>query len=456
MMSASTVSRTLAEFSCNLRLEDIQPATLKTIKNHLLDCVGVGLAGSREEPACICYETIAPSGGREEATVLGRKKKLPAKDAALINGTAVHSIELDDGRVGSGVHAGASVLPTVLALCEREGKGGKDFILAALIGYEVTLRVAMAMFPHHRRMGLHPTGTVGGFGAAAAAGKVLNLSVPQIINAFGLAGTFASGLREGKGDALMMKRLHAGRAAQNGILAASLAKNNYQAPETIFEGDNGFFRLFSKGFDPLKITEGLGNNFVTDQSYYKPYSCCRHLHAPIDSLLGILKKHKVAPEQVEQISVRIYKEGTYYQDTEPQNILDAQFSMPYTLAVVFYEKQALLEQYTDEKIRRSDLRALAKKVKVEFDPALDEEYVKKKKMAHVLEIQCQDGRRLTNRVDYPKGSLENPFTQEEIVGKFKNLSALAIGQEKAGKVLSLWENLENLEKMEKLGELLQP
>jgi 2-methylcitrate dehydratase PrpD len=164
----------------------------------------------------------------------------------------------------------------------------------------------------------------------------------------------------------------------------------------------------------------------------------------------------VAPEQVEQISVRIYKEGTYYQDTEPQNILDAQFSMPYTLAVVFYEKQALLEQYTDEKIRRSDLRALAKKVKVEFDPALDEEYVKKKKMAHVLEIQCQDGRRLTNRVDYPKGSLENPFTQEEIVGKFKNLSALAIGQEKAGKVLSLWENLENLEKMEKLGELLQP
>ena len=408
-MNAPTVSRTLAEFACNLRFEDIRPPTLKTIKNHLLDCVGVGLAGSREEPARICYETLAPSGGREEATVLGQKKRLPATEAALINGTAVHSIELDDGRVGTGVHAGASTLPTVLALCEREGKGGRDFLLAGLIGYEVTLRIAMAMFPHHRRMGFHPTGTVGGFGTAAAAGRILGLSVPQMINAFGLAGTFGSGLREGKGNALMMKRLHAGRAAQNGILAALLAKNNYKAPESIFEGDNGFFRLFSKELDPLKITEGLGNDFVTDQSYYKPYSCCRHIHAPIDSLLGILKEHAVNPEEVEQISVRIYREGTFYPETEPQNILDAQFSTPYTLAVVFYEKQALLEQFTEEKIRQPHLRALAKKVRVELDPVLDEEYVQKKKNANILEIQLKDGRRFTNRVDYPKGFRAEPL-----------------------------------------------
>ena len=455
-MNAPTISRTLAEFSCHLHFEDIPPVTRKTMKNHLLDCLGVGLAGSREEPARICYETLAPSGGREEATVFGQKKRLPAKDAALINGTALHSIELDDGRVGTGVHAGASTLPTVLALAEHEGKGGSDFILAALIGYEVTLRVAMAMFPHHRRMGLHPTGTIGGFGTAAAAGKILGLSVPQMINAFGLAGTFGSGLREGKGDALMMKRLHAGRAAQNGILAAMLAKNNYRAPETIFEGDNGFNRLFSKGFDPLMITDGLGSSFVTDQSYYKPYSCCRHLHSPIDSLLGILKEHPVAPDEVEQISVRIYKEGTYYPDTEPKNIIDAQFSMPYTLAVVFYEKQALLEQYTEEKIHRPELRALAKKVKVELDPALDDDYVQRKKNANILEIQLKDGRRLTNRVDYPKGSLQNPFSDEEVVAKFKSLSALTIGREKPVKILSLWEKLENLENMGMLGDLLQP
>jgi len=455
-MTAPAISRTLAEFACTLCFEDIPPGTLKTTKNHLLDCLGVGLAGSREEPARICYETFALLAGREEATVLGQKRRMAAMEAALINGTAIHSIELDDGRVGSAVHAGASTLPTVLALAEREGKGGRDFILAALIGYEVTLRVAMAMFPHHRRMGFHPTGTCGGFGAAAAAGKLLGLSVPQMMNALGLAGTFGSGLREGERDALMMKRLHAGRAAQNGILAALLAKNNYQAPETIFEGDNGFFRLLGKEFDARKITDSLGRNFVTDQSYYKLYACTRHLHAPIESLLGILKEQEISPEEVEQISVRIYKEGTYYPEAEPQNILDAQFSLPYTLAVVFYERQASLEQYREEKIRQPHLRALARKVKVELDPALDEEYVQKKKYANILEIRLKDGRRIQNRVDYPKGSLENPFTDEEVRGKFKSLAPLAIGREKTAKILSLWENLENLGGMAILGDLLQP
>jgi 2-methylcitrate dehydratase PrpD len=455
-MSTTTVSRTLAEFACNLRFEDIPSPTFKTIKNHLLDCVGVGLAGSREEAARICYETLAPSGGRKEATVLGQKKRLPATAAALINGTAVHSIELDDGRAGTGVHAGVSTLPTVLALCEREGKGGRDFLLAALISYEVTLRIAMAMFPHHRRMGFHPTGTIGGFGAAAAAGKILGLSVAQMINAFGLAGTFGSALREGKGDALMMKRLHAGRASQNGILAALLAGNDYKAPESIFEGENGFFRLFGKEVDTLKITEGLGSDFVTDQCYYKPYSCCRHIQSPIDSLLGILKEHPVTPDEVEQILVRIYKEGTYYPEAEPQSILDAQFSTPYTLAVAFYEKQVLLEQYTEEKIRQPRYRALAKKVKVELDPALDEDYVKKKMNPTIMEILLKDGRRLTKRVDYPKGSGQNPFTDEEIFDKFKSLSALAIGRDKSEKILSLWNNLENLGNMATLGDLLQP
>jgi len=455
-MGEPTLLRRLAEFSCRLRFEDIPAATLITIKNHLLDCIGVGLAGSRETPAVICYETLLPSGGRNEATVFGQKKKLPAKEAAFINGTALHSIELDDGRVGSGVHAGASVLPVVLALSEKEKKGGKDFILAGLVGYEVTLRIAMAMFPHHRRMGFHPTGTIGSFGAAAAAGKLLNLTVEQMISALGLAATFASGIREGKGDALMMKRLHAGKAAQNGILAALLAMNAYQAPETALEGDNGFFRLFGKTYEPQIISDGLGSRFVTDQSYYKPYSCCRHLHSTIDSLLGILKMEPVTPEQVEQITVRIYKEGTFYTATEPQNILDAQFSMPYTLAVVFYEKQALLDQYTDEKIRQPHLRALAQKVKIEFDPALDEDYVQKKKNANILEIRLKDGRLLQNRVDYPKGSLQNPFSDEEILGKFKGLSTPAIGKDKPLRILRLWEGLETLDDMNSLGKLLQP
>lgn len=455
-MGLKTISAELSEFADSLRFEDIPLLTLKSIKNHLLDSLGVALAGSQHETAKICYQTMVASAGRKEATVLGRKKKLPAAAAALINGAALHSIELDDGCAGSAVHPGAVILPATLAAAESVGKGGKNFILAALIGYEITLRVAMAMFPHHRRMGFHPTGTCGTFGAAAAAGKILQLSAPEMVNALGLAGTFASGVREGKGDALMMKRLHAGKAAQNGILAALLAKNGFKAPETIFDGPNGFFRIFSKEHDRSKISEGLGTNYVMEQCYYKPYACCRHFHAPIDSLLDLLKNHTIPPDQVKHIAIRIYKEATYYTETEPQNILDAQFSLPYTLSVVFHEKQALLEQFTEKKIRDPRIRNLAKKVKIEFDAALDQEYVNQKKYAHILEIHCRDGRILTSRVDYPKGSTKNPFTDKEVEDKFKNLAALAIRPNQIKAVLSLWQRFESVQNLNDLGSLLHP
>jgi 2-methylcitrate dehydratase PrpD len=385
---------------------------------------------------------------------MGQKVKLPAPAAAFVNGTAIHSIELDDGRIGSAVHPGASSVAASLAIGEREHKNGKQVLLATLIGYETTLRISMAMFPHHRRMGLHPTGTTGTFGAALTAGKLLGLSAGQMVNALGVAGTFASGLREGKGDELMMKRIHGGKAAQAGITAAMLAKNGFRAPAAIFEGSNGFFKLFTKEYDIKKITDGLGESFVTDQCYYKPYSCCRHFHAPIDSLLGLMKKHDLKPDQIEHIHVRIYREGTYYAGNYPQNILDSQFSMPFTLAAVLYDKQALLEQFTEEKINDPRFKALAAKVAIDFDAELDEDYVKNKKMAHVLEIRLKNGTVLTNRVDYPKGSENNPFTDDEVIAKFKSLAGVAIPKDRVERLISMWRGIEELKDVNELSVFL--
>lgn len=454
-MSQPTIAQVLAGFASRLSFDEIPPTTLKQLKDHLLDSLGVGLAGSIQETAHICYKTLAAMEGHPESTVMGEGKKLPSPSAAFINGTAIHSVELDDGRAGSAVHPGGSILPTSLALCERDRKGGQAFLLAALIGYETTLRLAMAIFPHHRRMGFHPTATCGTFGSALAAGKLLGLSTAEMVNALGVAGTFASGLREGKGDALMMKRIHAGKAAQHGIFAALLSKNGFKAPETIFEGDNGFFRLFSKEYDPKKVTDGLGELFVMEQCYYKPHSCCRHFHAPVDSLLGLIKEHHLTPEKVDSIHVDIYKEGTYYGEKDPKNMLDAQFSLPYTLAVVLYDQKALLDQYRDEKINDARIKKLASTVTIDFDAGLDEEFVKSKKMAHVLKVVCKDGRVLKNRVDYPKGSDKNPFTQEELINKFRNLASMAVSTEKINTILSVWNQIEEMKDMNDFSGLLK-
>jgi len=454
-MAAPTIAQILAEFASSLSFNKIPRTTVKQIKNHLLDSLGVGLAGSTQETARICYETLAAMEGSPESTVIGEAKRLPAPSAAFINGAAIHSIELDDGRAGAAVHPGASTLAAALAISERGQKGGQEFLLAGLIGYEVTFRVAMAMFPHHRRMGFHPTGTCGSFGAALTAGRLLGLSPAEMVNALGVAGTFASGVREGKGDALMMKRIHGGKAAQNGIFAALQAKNGFKAPETNFEGNNGFFRLFSKEYDSKKMTEGLGEVFVTDQAYYKPYSCCRHFHAPIDSLLELIRKHDLTPGKIDSLHLKIYKEGTYYGDKDPRNMLDAQFSLPFTLAVVLHDGKALLEQFGEENIHNKNIKDLASKVTIEFDAALDEEFVKDKKMAHLLEIRCKDGTTLKNRVDYPRGSDRNPFSDREVIDKFKGLASMAIPGERVQAILSLWENIETMTDMNELTALLR-
>lgn len=453
-MKHKTISNYFADFAVQLGFEDIPDKSVRNIKNHIIDCIGVGLAGAKQETPEICFQVFQEKSGTPESSVYAHKLKLPSTDAAFINGTATHSIELDDGSSGSQVHPGACIVPTVLATCEQGDHGGKDFILASLIGYEITIRLAKSMFPHHRRLGFHPTGTCGTFGAAAAAGKMIGLNKKEMINAFGLAGTFASGIREGTGPELMMKRLHAGKAASNGILSALLAKKGFQAPESIFDGDNGFLKLFSKEYDPNILLENLGQNFITDESYYKAYACCRHIHAPIDSLLGIMETNQFELRDVKEINVKIYKEGTFYKEDRPQSVLDAQFSLPYVLAVVLKEKRALIDQFSEEKFKDEEILSIASKVTVEFDQDLDNEFIKTKKRAHILRIELQDGRIFENRVNYPKGSFKNPFSYDDVVTKFMDLSTIAVSKEKALKIIEFIDNLESKLSIEELINLL--
>ncbi len=368
---------------------------------------------------------FAPLGGKAESVAIGYGVMLPSLHAVFVNGTSAHSIEMDDGLFGTHVHPAGSVVSTALALAQRDKTTPREFLTAILAGYEVTFRLGQAMFPHHARRGFHPTGTCGTFGAAATAANLLKLNLDETANTLGYAGTQAMALMvEGGGiGAHQMKRFHAGKAALNGLLAASLAREGLAAPHSILEGKGGFLQIGADKYDTSKLINGLGKQFVTEGSYVKPYPSCRHSHATIDSMLYLRTVNHLKPEDVEGITVKIYREGAESAEKEPDSITDAQFSIPYCLAVALYDGEVFMEQFSSQKIQDPKIRALAQKVEVVFDAKLDEEYLQTKKYAHLVQVRKKDGAVIERRTDYPRGSFENPMSLQDIRKKFEALSA---------------------------------
>ncbi len=453
-MEEQGLTSLLAAWASGLRFEDIPPLILSKIKVHILDTFGVMLGGVGQSPSKIVFETMAAAGGTPDASVVGYGISLPAMHAAIINGTSAHSVELDDGCAG--IHPGAPVVPAAFAIGERVGADGKQFITAVLAGYEVALRINMATFPWLRRRGFHPTGACGCFGAAAAVARILKLGTMEMTTCLGLAGTQATAIRSGSGlGSSMMKRLHPGKAAQNGVLAALLAERGYLASDSILEGERGFLNMFAIKYDQSVILKNLGETYLTHLCYIKSYAACRHIHGPIDSLLGLWREYEFEPENVIQITLRIYREGTFYTKKHPESFSDAQFSMPFCLAVALVEKQLLLPQFRVENLRCSKIAHLAEKINIVYDEEMDKCYKETKKRAHILEVKLQDGQTLKRSTYHPKGDPKNPLTKSELRDKFLNLAQMTVSERDAEDILRLLENMEDINNLHDLGELLR-
>ncbi len=414
--------------------------------NHLVDGVAVMLAGAAAESGRIVREHLREVGGNPQAVVVGSRVRAPLQLAAWANGIAAHALDYDDTQLATDprsvygllTHPTAPVLPAALAAAEHVGASGQELLDAYVVGVEVACRTADAVDPRHYRDGFHSTGTLGTFGACAAAARLLHCDLDQTLRALGLAASMAAGLRENFGT--MTKPFHAGRAAENGLLAVLLARRGWTAARDILEAKRGFYSAAAGGFDPSRIEGRLGNPFFFESPgiSIKPYPSGSLSHPAQDVLLDLVREHDVRPEDVERIEVRVNSHvPNALIHTRPQTALEGKFSLQFQMAVGVVDRRAGLAQFTDERVRDPRVRALMERVHVHVDPEI--EALGYNEMRMKVAIVLRDGRMLSGRADMARGHPRKPLSRQEVSEKFLECAALVMPQERARKLLdALW------------------
>ena len=420
------LTRHLAEFCTRLKYDNLPTEVVDRAKYFFLDYLGVAVRGSLSDSSQPLYRMAGSLASDGRGTVLGRAEKANFPYAALANGTSAHSLELDDTHQAGSIHLGVSVFSAALAIAEQVGASGKDFLTASVVGFEVAARLAMALKPtEHYGRGFHPTATCGTFGAAASAAKLLGLSEAQLLSALGIAGSQSAGSMEFLAEGAWTKRLHPGWAAFSGIHAALLAKEGFIGPRTILEGRDGFLKAYGVRPDPRKISEGLGEDFQILRTAVKPHACCRYTQAPIDAVLNIVQEHDVKPEQVEQVTIGMLETGIPVicepaeRKYRPTNVVEAQFSLPFGVAVALVKRRAGLDEFSEALLEDDAIVALMAKVGYEHDPELEKNYPKE--WPAWARVSLSNGQEVSAQVRFPKGDPENPLSWDELTAKYADL-----------------------------------
>lgn len=449
-----TSNHRLAAFAAALRLEQVPDDAVAHAKTCLLDTLGCGLFGSTLEWTRIAHRTIRQIDAGTAAPAWGTPDSFSPPHAALLNGSAVHAFELDDLHAASIVHPGSVVVPAALAAAAGRHRSGVDVLTAIIAGYEIAARVGLTMGAAHLLAGWHPTGTHGALGAAAAAGSVLGLDAEQMSNAFGCAGSMASGLMAAQYES-MVKRLHAGRAAQSGVYSALLAANGYLGIADLFEADyGGYCATFSPRYDAGPLTDGLGATWHTAAVGFKPYSCNGSCQPSIEILrqllAGGLHVSDVRSVDIHVSTATVKHVGWPYQ---PGTITTAQMNLPYIAAVVLTDGDAFVDQFTAERVADPALVELSNRVRVHADPDIDALGDRARHMTR-LTVTCQDGTTRTGERDFARGSSRDPLSAHDVGEKFQRLAAKAVSPAQAQEIADLVSRLEELDDAAELIALL--
>lgn len=447
--SAGAPTRDLAAWVSALKYDDLPQRTREVARIALLDTLGAGLYGFNTPWTQKLLSWVQRGGqGNEARTWNAGTATLRSADAALVNGVAVHAFELDDYH-NAKLHCGAAVIPAALAVAERLDSNGRDLLTAIVAGYEVMIRSSLALNPSAARLrGWHLTGVVGPFGAAAACAVLLKLNAEETAWALGLAGTQGAGLWAFNADGSMSKRLHPGKAAHSGVLAAELAQLGFSGPTSIYEfEDGGVLKAFSDHADAALLTLDLGRVYHIDNNSIKPYCCCGSTHAYIDAALALRKKLGAPWDTSRKVRVGTCKvvDVQCGFDYVPGSVLNAQMSLRYAVAVALLEGAALPAQFTDDKLCDPLIIAVAAAIELVADPELDKLYPKD--FAGWVAVE-HNGR--WERVDIlnPTGSIHAPINAAGITEKFRGINpsldtdaiagvALAIEKHSARTLLNL-------------------
>ena len=454
-------TRGLAAFGSSLTYEAIPAEVRERLKLLILDALGCALYGAHLEWCRLLNQTLLAVDAEGDCTIWGTNEHLSAPHAALANGTAVQSFELDDVHRAGVLHCGAVVLPALIAIAEtKRNISGKEFLAAAAAGYEVGPRVGLCMGPEHIGQGWHSGATVGVFASAASAARALKLDVNKTVHALGIAGTQSAGLMAAQYGA-MVKRMHAGRSSQSGLYGALLAERGFTGIEQVFESEyGGFCTTFSRStdrFDLTKLTAGLGSDWQTMGVALKFYACVGSNHTTLDSIRALQSENKFAPEDVERIvvhgsQVTADHVGWKY---EPKGLTAAQLNLPFCVATFLLEGDCFVDQFDEASVHDKNRIALSERVEVHADPAITARGAKFRHSVRV-QVHLKDGRRLERSADVPRGGDQNFAPAGDIVHKFEKLAVHALPRERIAALHAAVMKLEKLKDAAELAALMSP
>ncbi|MGA2676320.1 MAG: MmgE/PrpD family protein [Methanobacterium sp.] len=405
---------TLADFILCTEYNEIPEKVIEQSKLCFIDFLGVALRGS-ETKSGIIAKTVVSEGN--QSTVIGHGKA-NALEASLTNGIFAHALDLDDGHRYAQVHPGACVIPAALSLSEFRNISGKEFISSIIVGYQAAITLGMMVNPEHRNRGFHSTGTCGTLGAAAAASKALKLDKDQTINALGLGGTQAAGLLESDHSGSMGKHLHAGKAAQSGVLSALLSERGFTGAENILEGDEGFLKAMAD-INCKKIEFNM-DVFRILEIYFKIYPVCRHLHSSIDAILHIINENNqnLEIEEIQEITVKTYKIASEHDNYHPHSVEALKQSLPVSLAIAVLKNELRLDNLNLNKDKK-EIEEISKKIFIEYKEDFDALYPDKRPAT--VTINTKNGLYEKN-VNLAYGEPENPLNKIDIIKKFHDLN----------------------------------
>ena len=424
-------TETLARFILNTPAEAIPAPILHEGKRCIINYMAVALYASADPSMAILTGLFEEEGGAAIASLIGAGTRTNLQNAALANGYLAHLEDYDDTHFPTVIHPSAPTIPAAFAVAEREGATGLDVLAATVLGIEACCRVGLSVYPNHYNAGWHITGTCGVFGAAGAAGRLLGLDESQMIQALGIAGTQAAGVREVFGS--MSKPFHAGRSAQSGVLAGLLARRGFTSTREILEGRRGFAAVLSTASDMEQITDALGERWELPNNGLKPYSCGVVSHPLIDAMITLRNTHGVAADDVESVSARVHPLVLELMDRpNPRVGLEGKFSHQHSMAVGLIDGGAFPEQYTDERVLDPAVAALRDKIRATVDASVAED-------AAEVTVTLRDGRSITESVAHATGAPENPMTDAQLENKFRTLANRVLSQSQADELLAaLW------------------
>ena len=428
---------TIADYAVKEQTATLKPEVIHHAKRAVIDWYASLLPGSRVPPATLLEHALAEDLDRGRAR-LGSGRRATLRAAALINGAASHAVEFDDIWRDAVYHPGAPVIAAALATAQTHGASGEQFLRGVIVGYEVSTRIGDAVMPSHYRF-WHTTGTVGCFGAAAAAATLLGCDREQFMNALGTVGTFAAGLQQAFRSEAMSKPMHAAHAAESGVLAALAAMKGVTGVHDILEGEVGFGAAMSAKADWTKATLDLGTDYRITRITFKNHGCCGHNFPSIDAVQVLKEKHKIDYRNVRRIRIATYQGGLdVVNNYEPEGDYQAKFSLPYVVAHALVYGPVRLDAYGPEKLGNPAIRELMKKTELTADPELSKAFPRQR--AAKVEIELADGKRLAHFQETRKGDPEMPLTDDDLNDKFIELAAPVVGEPAARALLEkLWQ-----------------